>query len=38
MFTDQTEALEAEALELIPLTSDQSAGASLVVAHQARDS
>ncbi|MFF0094619.1 histone-like nucleoid-structuring protein Lsr2 [Streptomyces canus] len=37
MFTDQKEALEAEALELIPLGSDQSNAASLVVAHQARD-
>ncbi|OUC75598.1 hypothetical protein CA983_44315, partial [Streptomyces swartbergensis] len=31
------EALEAEALELNPLGSDQSAAASLVVAHHARD-
>ncbi|MFF3967921.1 histone-like nucleoid-structuring protein Lsr2 [Streptomyces griseorubiginosus] len=37
MFTDMKEALEAEALELIPLGSDQSEAASLVVAHQARD-
>ncbi|AVH61737.1 MULTISPECIES: Lsr2 family DNA-binding protein [Streptomyces] len=37
MFTDQKEALEAEALELTPLGSGQSAAASLVVAHQARD-
>ncbi|MFF4787829.1 histone-like nucleoid-structuring protein Lsr2 [Streptomyces griseorubiginosus] len=37
MFTDMKEALEAEALELIPLGSDQSDAASLVVAHQARD-
>ncbi|MEU6444794.1 histone-like nucleoid-structuring protein Lsr2 [Streptomyces sp. NPDC047046] len=37
MFTDMQEALEAEALELIPLGSDQSDAASLVVAHQARD-
>ncbi|MGW6926535.1 Lsr2 family DNA-binding protein [Streptomyces sp. NPDC054950] len=37
MFTDQKEALEAEALELIPLSSHQSDAASLVVAHQARD-
>ncbi|GKQ35832.1 histone-like nucleoid-structuring protein Lsr2 [Streptomyces sp. A012304] len=36
MFTDMKEALEAEALELTPLGSDQSA-ASLVVAHHARD-
>ncbi|MFJ9478805.1 hypothetical protein ACIRRI_27930 [Streptomyces mirabilis] len=37
MFTDMKEALEAEALELTPLGSGQSAAASLVVAHQARD-
>ncbi|MEU6353183.1 hypothetical protein ABZ896_28305 [Streptomyces sp. NPDC047072] len=37
MFTDQKEALEAEALELTPLGSGQSAAASLVVAHHARD-
>ncbi|MFL4910840.1 histone-like nucleoid-structuring protein Lsr2 [Streptomyces sp. MMS24-I2-30] len=37
MFTDMKEALEAEALELTPLGSDQSTAASLVVAHQARD-
>ncbi|MFJ9380381.1 histone-like nucleoid-structuring protein Lsr2 [Streptomyces sp. NPDC101455] len=37
MFTDMKEALEAEALELTPLASGQSAAASLVVAHQARD-
>ncbi|MDX3132195.1 hypothetical protein PV367_20895 [Streptomyces europaeiscabiei] len=37
MFTDMQEALEAEALELTPLGSDQSDAASLVVAHQARD-
>ncbi|KIE24754.1 hypothetical protein LK08_23030 [Streptomyces sp. MUSC 125] len=37
MFTDMQEALEAEALELTPLGSDQSTAASLVVAHQARD-
>ncbi|MFF0000492.1 hypothetical protein [Streptomyces avermitilis] len=36
MFTGMKEALEAEALELTPLDSDQSAPASLVVAHQAR--
>ncbi|MFE9445673.1 hypothetical protein ACFYO2_43630 [Streptomyces sp. NPDC006602] len=34
MFTDMKEALEAEALELTPLGSGQSAAASLVVAHQ----
>jgi hypothetical protein len=37
MFTDMREALEAEALELTPLGSDQSAAASLVVARHARD-
>ncbi|MFD3761849.1 hypothetical protein [Streptomyces sp. NPDC058622] len=37
MFTDMKEALEAEALELTPLGSAQSAAASLVVAHQAHD-
>ena len=37
MFTDQKEALEAEALELTPLGSDQNHAAYLVVAHQARD-
>ncbi|WP_435801291.1 Lsr2 family DNA-binding protein [Streptomyces mirabilis] len=37
MFTDMKEALEAEALELTPTSSGQSAAASLVVAHQARD-
>ncbi|MDH2392972.1 hypothetical protein QCN29_30185 [Streptomyces sp. HNM0663] len=37
MFTDMNEALEAEALELTPIGSGQSAAASLVVAHQARD-
>ncbi|MGW1675648.1 Lsr2 family DNA-binding protein [Streptomyces sp. NPDC002324] len=37
MFTDMKEALEAESLELTPLGSGQSAAASLVVAHQARD-
>ncbi|WP_333746236.1 Lsr2 family DNA-binding protein [Streptomyces sp. IBSBF 2950] len=37
MFTDMTEALEAEALELTPIGDGQSAAASLVVAHQARD-
>lgn len=37
MFTDMKEALEAEALELTPLGSDQSAAASLVVARHARD-
>ncbi|WP_086796508.1 Lsr2 family protein [Streptomyces caniscabiei] len=37
MFTDQKEALEAEALELTPLGSDQYSAASLVVAHHARD-
>ncbi|MEV4975370.1 Lsr2 family DNA-binding protein [Streptomyces scopuliridis] len=37
MFTDMKEALEAEALELTPLGSDQSTAASAVVAHQARD-
>ncbi|MGW3269033.1 Lsr2 family DNA-binding protein [Streptomyces sp. NPDC001056] len=37
MFTDMKEALVAEDLELTPLGSDQSAAASLVVAHHARD-
>ncbi|WP_309030908.1 Lsr2 family DNA-binding protein [Streptomyces alfalfae] len=37
MFTDMKEALAAEDLELTPLGSDQSAAASLVVAHHARD-
>ncbi|MFJ8469668.1 Lsr2 family DNA-binding protein [Streptomyces swartbergensis] len=37
MFTDMREALEAEALELTPLGSDQSAAASVVVARHARD-
>lgn len=37
MFTDMKEALEAEALELTPLGSGQSAAASLVVARNARD-
>jgi hypothetical protein len=37
MFTDMKEALAAEDLELTPLGSGQSAAASLVVAHQARD-
>lgn len=37
MFTDMKEALEAEALELTPLGSDQHSAASLVVAHHARD-
>ncbi|MFB7745400.1 histone-like nucleoid-structuring protein Lsr2 [Streptomyces sp. NPDC056132] len=37
MFTDLTEALEAEALQLTPLDDSQSTAASLVVAHQARD-
>ncbi|RPK23574.1 Lsr2 [Streptomyces sp. ADI91-18] len=37
MFTDMKEALEAEALELTPIGSAQSAAASLVVAHQAHD-
>ncbi|MGW0836542.1 Lsr2 family DNA-binding protein [Streptomyces prunicolor] len=37
MFTDMKEALEAEALELTPLGSGQSAAASLVVAHQGGD-
>jgi hypothetical protein len=37
MFTDMKEALEAEALEITPIGSGQSAAASLVVAHQARD-
>ncbi|GAA2767527.1 hypothetical protein GCM10010103_65690 [Streptomyces paradoxus] len=37
MFTDMKEALEAEALELTPLGSDQSTAASLVVARNARD-
>ncbi|OEJ21808.1 hypothetical protein AR457_40995 [Streptomyces agglomeratus] len=37
MFTDMKEALEAEALELTPIGDGQSAAASLVVAHQARD-
>ncbi|MFK4070501.1 histone-like nucleoid-structuring protein Lsr2 [Streptomyces sp. NPDC029674] len=37
MFTDMTEALEAEALELTPLGSGQSAAAALVVARRARD-
>ncbi|MEU9474026.1 hypothetical protein AB0D78_47570 [Streptomyces avermitilis] len=35
MFTDMKEALEAEALELTPLDSDQHTAASLVVAHHA---
>jgi hypothetical protein len=37
MFTDMQEALEAEALELTPLGSDQHSAAALVVAHHARD-
>ncbi|MDT6988085.1 histone-like nucleoid-structuring protein Lsr2 [Streptomyces lusitanus] len=37
MFTDMKEALAAEDLELTPVGSDQSAAASLVVAHHARD-
>ncbi|MEU5632117.1 histone-like nucleoid-structuring protein Lsr2 [Streptomyces rishiriensis] len=37
MFTDMKEALEAEALELTPLGSDQHSAAALVVAHHARD-
>ncbi|MGW5609400.1 Lsr2 family DNA-binding protein [Streptomyces sp. NPDC003753] len=37
MFTDMKEALAAEALDLTPLGSGQSAAASLVVAHHARD-
>ncbi|MEU5499521.1 Lsr2 family DNA-binding protein [Streptomyces griseofuscus] len=37
MFTDMNEALAAEDLELTPLGSDQSAAASQVVAHHARD-
>ncbi|MER5719664.1 histone-like nucleoid-structuring protein Lsr2 [Streptomyces sp. NPDC002132] len=37
MFTDMKEALEAEALELTPLGSDQSSAASLVVARHACD-
>ncbi|MFI5689450.1 hypothetical protein [Streptomyces sp. NPDC051636] len=37
MFTDQKEALEAEALELTPLGSDQHSAAALVVADHARD-
>lgn len=37
MFTDQKEALEAEALGLTPLDSDQSTAASAVIAHHARD-
>ncbi|PJM98596.1 hypothetical protein CG740_34700 [Streptomyces sp. CB01201] len=37
MFTDLTEALEAEALQLTPIDDGQSTAASLVVAHQARD-
>ncbi|MGX1127825.1 hypothetical protein RKD49_007943 [Streptomyces glaucescens] len=37
MFTDMKEALEAEALELTPLGSDQHSAASLVIAHHARD-
>ncbi|MFB8247372.1 histone-like nucleoid-structuring protein Lsr2 [Streptomyces sp. NPDC055952] len=37
MFTDLEEALAAEALDLTPLGSEQSAAASLVVAHHARD-
>ncbi|MFI1606922.1 hypothetical protein ACH4YN_33055 [Streptomyces griseofuscus] len=37
MFTDMKEALAAEALELAPLVSDQSAAAALVVARHARD-
>lgn len=37
MFTDMKEALEAEALELAPPGSGQSAAASLVAAHHAHD-
>ncbi|MET8955470.1 histone-like nucleoid-structuring protein Lsr2 [Streptomyces sp. NPDC004533] len=37
MFTDMKEALEAEALALTPLGSDQNSAASVVVAHHARD-
>ncbi|MFJ9634857.1 hypothetical protein ACIRU8_44925 [Streptomyces sp. NPDC101175] len=37
MFTDMQEALEAEALELTELDSDQNDAASLVVAHNAQD-
>ncbi|MEV7129665.1 hypothetical protein [Streptomyces sp. NPDC093260] len=37
MFTDMKEALTAEALELTPLGSDQSAAASVVVTRHARD-
>ncbi|MFJ8363871.1 hypothetical protein [Streptomyces sp. NPDC093984] len=37
MFTDMKEALAAEDLERTPLGSGQSAAASLVVAHHARD-
>ncbi|WP_409239367.1 histone-like nucleoid-structuring protein Lsr2 [Streptomyces sp. PA5.6] len=37
MFTDMTEALAAEDLELTPLGSDQHSAASLVAAHHARD-
>ncbi|MEV8297833.1 Lsr2 family DNA-binding protein [Streptomyces rochei] len=37
MFTDMKEALEAEALELTPLGSDQSSAAALVVGRHARD-
>ncbi|MFD0008464.1 hypothetical protein ACFVJ4_39665 [Streptomyces sp. NPDC127178] len=37
MFTDMKEALEAEAIELTPLGSDQHSAAAVVVAHHARD-
>ncbi|MFE9679404.1 histone-like nucleoid-structuring protein Lsr2 [Streptomyces sp. NPDC006259] len=37
MFIDMQETLEAEALELTPLGSDQHSAAALVVAHHARD-
>ncbi|MER5696059.1 Lsr2 family DNA-binding protein [Streptomyces mirabilis] len=37
MFTDMKEALEAEALELTPTSSDQNAAASRAVARRARD-
>ncbi|MET8820505.1 Lsr2 family DNA-binding protein [Streptomyces rochei] len=37
MFTETEEALEAEALELIPFDSGQCTAASVVVAHHARD-
>jgi len=37
VFTDMTEALEAEALELTPTSDSQETDAALVVAHHARD-